>query len=141
MVNKASYYNSALWITSLLTLTELVLFSYVASINFERAVQAVAIRVFIPPAILFGIWLQSNIARYLGAIWLLISAGSVIWSLFSIEPVASIWWVIWAFAVVALSLVLTYILVFSKKFAEEFASLREKQPQYKRVLKRLIARR
>jgi hypothetical protein len=138
VINKASHYTMALWIALLVTLTELVIFLYVAFINFERALQASAIRVLIPLALLLGIWLQSNIARYLGAIWLLISAGFVIWPLFS--STAGDWrWVLWAFVLVALSLVLAYILVGSKKFAEEFASLREKQPQYKKALKRLLA--
>jgi uncharacterized membrane protein YoaT (DUF817 family) len=91
---------------------------YVVSINPEKAVHGV--RVLVPLAVLLGIWFRSNVARYLGAIWFLFTAGSVAWPLVSSGKVGSWRLAIWGLAVVALSLALTYILVFSKEFAKEF---------------------
>jgi len=118
MVKNVSHYRLALWLTLALTLTELALFLYVVSISFERAVHGV--RVLVPLAVLVGIWFKSNIARYLGAIWFLFTAGSVAWSLFSGGKTGSWRLAIWGLAVIALSLALCYILVFSKEFAKEF---------------------
>jgi|RhiMetdeSRZDD1v2_1073273.scaffolds.fasta_scaffold706282_1 uncharacterized membrane protein len=118
MVKRVNYYHLALWMTLALTLTELALFLYVVSINPEKAVHGV--RVLVPLAVLVGIWFRSNIARYLGAIWFLFTAGSTVWPLFSSGKVGSWRLAIWGLAVVALSLALIYILVFSKEFAKEF---------------------
>jgi len=137
MVKTMSYYRSALYLTSAVVLTELVFFFYVASFSFATA-RAPAVRVIIALAILFGLWTQCNVTRYLGAMWFVFSSGSVIWALFSTGRVVwNVGW-FWALAVGALSLTTACILLFSKKFANEFSDQRQTQPKFKKILRLLV---
>jgi hypothetical protein len=95
------------------------------------------IRVLLTTAVLIGLWLQSHAARYLGAIWLLLSVGVLIWMLFAVK-VAFNFAAVLVFLSGALSLIASYILLFSKKFRSEFARLEQMQPDYKRVLRRAL---
>jgi hypothetical protein len=83
---------------------------------------------------LFGLWVQSDIARYLGAVWLLISVGTIVWSLFTAGKVILGLPTILVFLSGALSLIASYML-FSKRFAAEFLHQQKTQPKYKGTLK------
>jgi hypothetical protein len=109
---------------------------YVASYNIEAAKTA-SIRVVVPLAILFGLWLQSNLARYLGAIWFVGAMASAVWPLVSNDKLVWGFAPVWALALSVLCLALSGILLFSKQFADEFSRQRETQPKYKKVLIRL----
>ena len=93
-------------------------------------------------AIPFGLWLGSPVARFLGAIWLVLWAGALLWPFISsgIAPLISrpkFLTMLASFYVfsAALSLLIAGILLLSKKFATEFAYERKHLPRYKTFLK------
>jgi hypothetical protein len=93
----------------------------------------------IAPLIPFGLWLQSNFARYGGAAFMLLVAGSLIWPLFSTsmalahrQPLLAMLFVITA----VLNLLTAAILLLSRKFGTELADERKHQPPYKIYLRR-----
>jgi hypothetical protein len=67
--------------------------------------------------------------------WLLVSVGVLIWMLFAAHKVAFNFAAVLVFLSGALSLIASYILLFSTKFKSEFARL---EPDYKRVLRRAL---
>jgi hypothetical protein len=77
-------------------------------------------RVAIVFAILVGLWLHSNYARFLGAAWLVFSSAAVAWPL--ITPRAFVWnpFLIWMVSYLALGLMSSYFLLLSKPFGVEF---------------------
>jgi hypothetical protein len=126
-------YRAVLFLTSAIALIELAIFLYLASFSFEAASRAI-IRVVMALGIVFGIWVQSNIIRYLAALWLVISGASVFWPLISIERfVISVPSILFLVAG-TLSLVAAPMLVFSRTFSQEFSREREMQPAYKKTL-------
>ena len=91
------------------------------------------------PLVPFGLWLQSNFARYGGAAFMLLVAGSLFWPLFSTsmalttrQPLLALLFVITA----VLNLLTATILLLSRKFGTEFAAERKHQPSYKIYLRR-----
>jgi hypothetical protein len=134
MVKSTGYYRLGLYLTSAIALSEFVLFLYLVSFSFEAANRA-TIRVIAALAIVFGLWVLSNVARYVGAIWFLISVGSVIWPLVASDKIVFGAGLIWALVVGALSLTASWLLLLSKQFGNEFAYQRETQPKYKRTLR------
>jgi hypothetical protein len=131
-----SYYRLALYLTTAIALTWLVLFLYLLSFSFEAANRAV-IFVALPLAVLCGLWLGSNLARYVGAVWFLVSVGAVMWPLVMGDKI--VFWpgVVWGVVLGALSLSAFWLLVLSKRFASEFAYQRETLPPWKRMLRRI----
>jgi hypothetical protein len=88
------------------------------------------IRILLTTAVLTGLWVQSHAARYLGAMWLLVSVGVPTWMLFAAHKVAFNFAAVLVFLSGALSLIASYILLFSKKFRSEFARQEKMQPDY-----------
>jgi hypothetical protein len=129
-----STYKFTLYLIGGLALSEVFLGWYLVSQDYGRVSH---IRVLLTTAVLIGLWLQSHAARYLGAIWLLLSVGVLIWMLFAVK-VAFNFAAVLVFLSGALSLIASYILLFSKKFRSEFARLEQMQPDYKRVLRRAL---
>jgi hypothetical protein len=88
-----------------------------------------------------GLWLGSNLARYLGAALMVLWAGALLWPLFSTSIVTvtskPLLTLFYGFST-ALNLLTAKILLLSKKFATEFAHERDHQPKYK-ALARLLA--
>jgi hypothetical protein len=76
--------------------------------------------------------MQSGVARYFGAVWLFISVG-VTWLSFAAERINFNLAAVLVFTSVVLSLVASYVLLFSKQFATEFV---RPEPYYKHALKR-----
>ena len=70
--------------------------------------------------------------------WLLVSVGVLIWMLFAAHKVEFNFAAVLVFLSGALSLIASYILLFSKKFRSEFARQEKMQPDYKRVLRRAL---
>lgn len=94
--------------------------------------------VFCPIALLipFGLWLQSSLARYGGAAFMLLVAGALIspllrMVLYKHQPLLALLFVITA----GLNLLAAGVLVFSERFRVEFAEERKHQPAYKVYLK------
>src|SRR5205807_1104054 len=109
------------------------IFLYLASYSFEASGRAI-IRVALAFAIVFGVWVQSNIIRYLGALWLIISAASVFWPLISIDRFVISMPAILFLIAGTISLVTSPILLFSKTFSAEFYRERKMQSRYKTFL-------
>jgi hypothetical protein len=97
------------------------------------------VRILLTMAILIGLWVQSHAARYLGSIWLLFSVGVLIWFLFTSQNVALNFAAFLVFLVAALSVISSYIILFSKHFRSEFARQEKRQPDYKRVLSKTLS--
>jgi hypothetical protein len=68
----------------------------------------------------------------------LVSVGVLIWMLFAAHKVAFNFAAVLVFLSGALSLIASYILLFSRKFRSEFERLEKMQPDYKRVLRRAL---
>ena len=130
-----STYKFALYLVAGLVLSEVFLGWYLVSQDYGRVSY---IRILLTTAVLIGLWLQSRAARYLGAMWLLVSVGVLIWMLFATHKVVFNFSAVLVFLVGTLSLIAAYILLFSKKFRSEFARLEKIQPDYKRVLRRAL---
>jgi hypothetical protein len=96
------------------------------------------IRILLTIAVLIGLWVQSHAARYIGAIWLLLSVGVLIWMLFAAHKVAFNLAAFLVFLSVGLSVIASYILLFSKKFKSEFVRQEKMQQDYKRVLRKAL---
>jgi hypothetical protein len=129
-----STYKFTLYLIGGLALSEVFLGWYLVSQDYGRVSH---IRILLTTAVLIGLWLQSHAARYLGALWLLASVGVLIWMLFAAHKVAFNFAAL-LFLSGALSLIASYILLFSSKFRSEFARLEKMQPDYKRVLRRAL---
>src|SRR4029450_36270 len=70
---KFSTYYLVLFLVSGLALLEVFLGWYLVSYDFGRFSY---IRILLTIAVLIGLWVQSHAARYIGAIWLLLSVGA-----------------------------------------------------------------
>jgi hypothetical protein len=130
-----STYMFALYLVAGLALSEVFLGWYLVSQDYGRVSY---IRILLTTAVLTGLWVQSHAARYLGAMWLLVSVGVLIWMLFAAHKVAFNFAAVLVFLSGALSLTASYILLFSKKFRSEFARQEKMQPDYKRDLRRAL---
>jgi hypothetical protein len=130
-----STYMFALYLVAGLALSEVFLGWYLVSQDYGRVSY---IRILLTTAVLTGLWVQSHAARYLGAMWLLVSVGVLIWMLFEAHKVAFNFAAVLVFLSGALSLIASYILLFSKKFRSEFARQEKMQPDYKRDLRRAL---
>jgi hypothetical protein len=128
-------YMFALYLVAGLALSEVFLGWYLVSQDYGRVSY---IRILLTTAVLTGLWVQSHAARYLGAMWLLVSVGVLIWMLFAAHKVAFNFAAVLVFLSGALSLTASYILLFSKKFRSEFARQEKMQPDYKRDLRRAL---
>jgi hypothetical protein len=128
-------YKFALSLVAGLILFEIFLGWYLVSQDYGRASY---IRILLPIAVLIGLWVQSHAARLLGAIWLLLSVTVLIWMLFAAHKIAFNFAALLVFVCGGLSLVASYILLFSRKFKAECARLEKIQPHYKRILRRAL---
>ncbi|WP_213288765.1 hypothetical protein [Bradyrhizobium sp. sGM-13] len=125
-------YRAALYLLALIAVVNCSLFIYsqwyVPRLSDGLAVHAVAALV-----ILLGLWLFSKIARYAGAAFYFLAAGSTAFAFWGFAgPLHA--GVIWSAIIGVLCLAAAFILVFSKPFAREFAAEREKRPTYKKYL-------
>jgi heme A synthase len=78
-------YMFALYLVAGLALSEVLLGWYLVSQDYGRVSY---IRILLTTSVLIGLWVQSHAARYLGAMWLLVSVGVLIWMLFAAHKVA-----------------------------------------------------
>jgi hypothetical protein len=130
-----SYYTPTLLLLAGICLIDLLLPLYV-TLAHHGAASAPIERLGISVAVLFGVWLYSDLVRVLGGLWLLVSAGLLTEALvlnFDTDPVITIWFIL----ACLLRLACAWILLFSTEFASELGALRETQPAYKRTLRKL----
>ncbi|WP_141686410.1 hypothetical protein [Bradyrhizobium sp. LMTR 3] len=124
--------DAALYLLALIAAVNCSLFIYsqwyVPRLSDGLAVHAVAALV-----ILVGLWLFSKIARYAGAAFYFLGAGSTAFAFWGFAGRVHVG-VIWGAIMGVLSLAAALILVFSKPFAREFAAERESRPAYKKYL-------
>jgi hypothetical protein len=132
---KFNTYYLALFLVSGLALLEVFLGWYLVSYDFGRFSY---IRILLTIAVLIGLWVQSHAARYIGAIWLLLSVSVLIWMLFAAHKVAFNFAAFLVFLSAALSVIASYILLFSRKFKSEFGRQEQMQQDYKRVLRKAL---
>ena len=78
-------YKFALYLVAGLALSEVFLGWYLVFQDYGRISY---IRILLTTAVLIGLWVQSHAARYLGAMWFLVSLGVLIWMLFAAHKVA-----------------------------------------------------
>ena len=125
-------YRTALYLSAVLAVVNWSVFIYVQwylpRLGHGSAVYAVGAML-----VLVGLWLQSRIARYVGAAFYFFSAGVAAFALWGGTQVNV--GVVWAATMAVLSLGAASILIFSKSFAREFAAVREKRPPYKKHLR------
>jgi hypothetical protein len=124
-------YRAALYLSALLAVVNWSVFIYVQwylpRLGAGSAIYAVGATL-----VLVGLWLQSRMARYVGAAFYFFSAGVAAFALWGGTQVNA--GVVWAATMAVLSLAAASILIFSKPFAIEFAAEREKRPPYKKYL-------
>jgi len=135
MGERISHYKSALYLMFALVVTELVLYLYLFYFSSDVANRA-TIRVLAALLVLLGLWLLSRITRYLGAVWLLFSAGVVVWQMFSIGRIVFVPALVWGIVLAAFSVALCWLLLFSKQFGIEFSERRRTEPRYKAMMRR-----
>ena len=118
-------YRAALVLVSAVGLIEVITFLYVKPYNLESS-NSLLIRSAIDFAVVFGIWVQSAVARYLGALWLLFVAASTFWPLAANSHLAASIPLFLFLIEGTISLVACVILIFSTTSAEEFSRKRKK---------------
>jgi hypothetical protein len=133
MVNRIGYYWTALYLTAAIALAECMALILVSA-NLAD-VRTFAYRAVAALAIAFGLWVHSHAARYLGALWFLISAWMMIWALVSRDTIVFSFALVCIVALVGLSVTTACILLVSRQFAEEFRGRRETESRYKRTLR------
>jgi hypothetical protein len=142
MLEKLGTYRAALWLAIAIALINVVGWSAIVVLHYSRSTEGFVALSAVYVAIPVGLWMASNLIRYLGAVCLIIFAGGLIWPLVSSgavpfinRPAQSI--LLFAFFIVsaALNVLMAGILLLSKKFAADFAYERKHQPQYKTYLK------
>lgn len=127
-----SGYGTALYLSALIAIVHCS-FSIYALWYLPLVAYGVEVYAFAAVMVSVGLWLQSRIARYIGALFYLFSAGAAVSSFFSTTAVMSVG-TVWVVTMAALSVVAALVLVFSRPFAEQFAAEREKRPAYKKYL-------
>ena len=125
-------YRAALYLSALIAIVHCS-FSIYALWYLPRFAYGVEVYALAAVAVSVGLWLQSKIARYGGAVFYLFSAGAAAYSFFSATAVMSVG-AVWGVTMAALSVVAALAFVFSRPFAEQFAAERERRPAYKKYL-------
>jgi hypothetical protein len=128
---EAGGYKSALCLSGLIALISCIcLLSLAPQGNANLESHAV-----LTVLVTLGLWLQSGVARYLGALYYLSAAGVGAFALVNVNnPVNLGIGVGLAATLMFLGLPLASILLLSKTFAREFAVERERRPAYKKIL-------
>jgi dolichyl-phosphate-mannose--protein O-mannosyl transferase len=132
------HYRAALYLSTLVALTTLAIWSFIAFRNppiATRSIQVVATSVIIP----FGVWIGSNFVRYVGAALLVFWAGALIWPLISsgVDPDRLPLQLLFVLSA-CLCLATAWLLLLSRKFRTEFAEEQKQQPKYKTYRKGLL---
>ncbi|MCK1639947.1 hypothetical protein IVA95_20695 [Bradyrhizobium sp. 157] len=125
-------YRAALYLLALIAAVNCSFFIY-SQWYLPRLGDGLAIHAVAALVVLLGLWLFSKIARYAGAAFYFLAAGSTAFAFWGFSGPVHVG-VIWAAIIGVLSLAAALLLVFSKPFAREFAAEREKRPAYKKYL-------
>ncbi|MEH2537824.1 MULTISPECIES: hypothetical protein [unclassified Bradyrhizobium] len=125
-------YRAALYLLALIAAVNCSVFIY-SQWYLPRFSSGLAVHAVAALVILVGLWLFSKIARYAGAAFYFLAAGSAAFAFWGFAGRVHVG-VIWGATMGVLSLAAALILVFSKPFAKEFAAEREKRPAYKKYL-------
>ena len=131
-------YKSALYLSALIVVLHGSFWVYSLT-HLSSLANQVAIYVVAALAIFAGLWLLSNVARYLGTAFYTLSAGAAAFGFLTAKAVVMSVAVLWSASMGVLSLGVAAILIFSKSFATEFEAEREKRPGYKKNLLKVFA--
>jgi hypothetical protein len=141
---KLNRYRTALYLSIVIALTTFAGWGLIVFRSPQFTMRSITIVSF-PFVIAFGLWVQSKFARYVGAVWMVLLAGGLVWSVVSsgTTPLISgpTYFLVldFFFAMSAiLNLLTAWILLFSKQFATEFAYEKQHQPKYKTYLSKLF---
>jgi len=132
MLDKLSHYRAALYCASLIALGNCLLIALTAFQGNTVGIISTSIVSLVIPV---GIWLASNLVRFVGAAFMVLWAGMLLWPIVSsgkAPTLPSLFFILLA----ALNLLTAAILLLSRKFATEFADERKNQPKYKTYLRR-----
>jgi hypothetical protein len=136
MLSKLSPYKATLLLTSAIGLMEMFFVGFLYFRGYP-ADDLSLVRSTISVAIVVGLWLISNIARYLGAAWYAAIAVMVVYEAAINEHIDNKFSTYWVFALGLMCIAAVCLLVVSKDFAAEFRALRETRPAWKATLGRL----
>ena len=125
-------YRTALYLSALIAAVSCSTFLY-SRWYLPRLEDSVALHATAALVILAGLWLFSGIARYAGAVFYFLTAGSAALAFWEFAGPVHVG-AVWGAAIAVLGLAAAVILVFSKPFAREFAAERERRPAYKKHL-------
>ena len=127
-------YRLALYLTLVLAAVNVAFLLYAAHM---RSIPTHSIAIYASGALIlaFGLWVQSKIARYLGAIFCFGCAAAVAWPIFVGDRIVMSLGLLWIISMGVLSLVIGCLLIFSKTFSKEFSFERTNQPRYKAHLR------
>jgi hypothetical protein len=136
VVDTTRYFKSALGLLAAILLVELSALFYIF-MNRGALPEGSFLLPLSAMVILFGIWVQSGVVRYLGALWLVVTLGLIVWAVLSHRYGLWNFWFAGVWIVGSLHLATLWILLLSRRFSVEFAHLRDTQPVYKKILRRL----
>ena len=132
-------YKSALYLSALIAAVHCSFFAYLL-MHPSRYLNGIEIYVAVAVAVFLGLWLLSQVARYAGVVFYLLSAGAAAVPLLgSLKTLVMSIGLLWSITMGVLSLGTALILVLSRSFVREFETEREKRPTYKKHLLRAIA--
>ncbi|WP_407181075.1 hypothetical protein [Bradyrhizobium sp. STM 3562] len=130
------YYGPTLLLVLAICLMDLSLSLYVTTVQPGNAGGSIE-RIGIGIAVLFGIWVQSTLARYIGGVWFLALGAALGWPVLINFGKGSLLGTGFVILACLLCLTCSWILLLSKGFAKEFGYLRGMQPAYKKILRQL----
>jgi len=135
-MGRLTHYQSAIWLSILSGAIALILIAFVFPKSEPEGTIFWGLLLIVP----FGLWVGSNFVRYVGSLVLVISAGSVLWTLLASPgfvlqrlPLSALF-----VSLAAINLIVLWLLLLSKKFGIEFAEEQKKQPRYKTYLRRAV---
>jgi hypothetical protein len=135
-MERPNHYQTAFYLSILSGVITFMLFDIVFGAIVFRA-PATAFFFSYGLVIPFGLWLKSNFVRFLGAVYLLIVAGALLWPVGFSDfvshrlPLAAVY-----VFLAGINLLIATILLLSRQFAAEWTKERDQQPKYKRSLRR-----
>jgi hypothetical protein len=132
MLDKLSHYRAALYCASLIALGNCLLIALTAFRGNTVGIISTSVVSLVIPV---GIWLASNLVRFVGVAFMVLWAGMLLWPIVSSGKAPTLL-ALFFILLAALNLLTAAILLLSRKFATEFADERKNQPKYKTYLRR-----
>jgi hypothetical protein len=136
-MGKLTHYQTAFFLSILSGVMTFVLWAIVFQKNPIKDTSATVFFWGMALVVPFGLWLGSNFARYVGAVFMLLVAASLLWPLASSHPGRLPLAALFVF-LAGINLITAAILLLSKQFAAEWTKEREQQSKYKVFFRRSL---